>query len=68
MNIVKMQKQLGMEKVPNCFHHIYEEIKDSYMTRTEEILSETFITNVLDSCNALKDCREAVLEAAGKIL
>jgi len=68
MNIANMQKQLGIEKVPDCFHHIYEEIKDTYMTRAEEICSETFITNALDSCNALKECREDVLGAAKKIL
>lgn len=36
--------------------------------RVKEMLSETFLTNTLDSCNALKHCREAVLEAANQIL
>lgn len=68
MNIGEMQKALGMEKVPACFDKFYEEIKDTYQMRVKEMLSKTFLTNTLDSCNALKHCRVAVLEAANQIL
>ncbi len=67
MNVAKMQKQLGMEKVPACFDEIFEQIKDSYKVHAEEILSEAFITKVLDSINGLVNCREAVLGAAKEV-
>lgn len=67
MNIAQMQKQLGMENVPSCFDDIYEQIKDSYEIHAKEILTKEFVTNVLDSCQALKHCREEILEAVDQI-
>lgn len=67
MNVTIMQKELEIEKIPSDFEEIYGQIKNSYKEHAANILSVSFITEVLDSCNILVAYREPVLEAAKKI-
>lgn len=67
MNVLQMQEKLGMEKVPADFFDFFEEVKDSFREHANDILSEEFLTETLDSVNVLVPYRKTVIEAAKAI-
>ncbi len=62
-----MIKSLGLEKVPECFSQYYEEIRDTWRDRAQQILSEVYIQKTIAGSYALKDYVEIILEAAQQL-
>jgi len=63
----KMMEELNMQTVPACFPNLYEAMKDTWPTRAQQILSETYIRNILTQYQVLTDWTEQILEAARQV-
>lgn len=60
----EMKKSLSFTKLPLSFSEYYPKVKDNYIERTEQMLSETLIQQTLTECGILIKYREEILTAA----
>ena len=64
MSLIQMKQALSLTKIPDSFSESYESVKDCYMERTEQMLSEELIINTLKECGILGKYLDLILEAA----
>ena len=57
MTLEQMKAQLGMESVPEVFESLYEQVKDTWQDRAALILSDAFITDVIERLCGADPCR-----------
>ncbi len=67
MTLEKMQAELGLQIVPDCFAGFYKNIADSWENRSKEILSDTYICGVLEENQILTDRLDVILQAAAEV-
>ena len=67
MNLETMQVALGLEALPPAFSAVFEEIRDSWQSRSSRILSETYLREALDNALCLDAYRQLILKAAAEI-
>lgn len=64
MTLAQMKNQLGMENVPEIFETLYEQIKDTWQDRAALILSDEFITDVIEKSGQMTAYLEPILAGA----
>jgi len=64
MTLQEMSAELGLEKLPECFPSLYEEIRDSWTARSQRILSPEYIRKTVADSYVLNDAVPILLEAA----
>lgn len=64
MSLIQLKQALSLTKIPDSFSESYESVKDCYMERTEQMLSEELIINTLKECGILGKYLDLILEAA----
>ncbi len=67
MTLEEMQKELGLQILPDCFAGFYEKIRDSWEIRSKEILSDTYIRGILTGNRLLTDWLDVILQAAAQV-
>ena len=67
MTLEQMQTQLRMCKIPHEFYEIYPQIQDLWQSHSQNILSESFLSQVLDGNYALIPWHDLVIAAAGEV-
>ena len=67
MTLEKMQAELGLQIVPDCFADFYKNISDSWEEHAKEILSDAYIRNILKENKILTDYIDVILQAAAEI-
>jgi len=63
----EMKQQLKIDRIPDCFYEIWEEIKDSYEAHGAYILSDAYILATLEECYTLEAYRSIIVEAAALV-
>ena len=64
MTLEQMKAQLGMESVPEVFESLYEQVKDTWQDRAALILSDDFITDVIERSGQMTAYVEQILAGA----
>ena len=64
MTLEQMKIQLGMESVPEVFESLYEQVKDTWQDRAALILSDEFITDVIEKSGQMTAYIDAILAGA----
>ena len=64
MTLEQMKAQLGMESVPEVFESLYEQVKDTWQDRAALILSDAFITDVIEKSGQMTAYVEQILAGA----
>lgn len=59
-----MQQQLQMERIPEKWNAIYEEIKDTWQQEADRILSDAYIKEEISFAGCLKDYLDEILLSA----
>lgn len=67
MTLEKMQAELGLQIMPDCFADFYKNIADTWENRSREILSDTYIRNILTENQLLTDRQDVILKAAAEV-
>ena len=67
MTLGKMRAELDLQILPDCFASFYENIRDSWKKRAEEILSDAYIKNTLEENRILTDRLDVILQAAAEV-
>ena len=66
MTLEKMRTELDLQIMPDCFAAFYENIRDSWKERAEEILSDAYIRDILEENRILTDRLDVILQAAAE--
>jgi len=64
MTLEQMKSELGLECVPEVFASLYEQMKDTWEDRAALILSDGFITDVIEKSGQMTAYSEPILTAA----
>ena len=67
MTLEKMQQELGLQTLPDCFGALYENIRDTWMPRSEQILSAAYIRGVLEENRLMIPWLDQILAAAAQV-
>lgn len=67
MTLTQMQQEQGLSKLPACFETYYQQIADTWQSHGQQILSEEFILQTLESCYALAPYTSLVVDAARQL-
>ncbi len=67
MNLEILREELGLEKVPAAFSALYTPMKETWQAHGSRILSDDYITGVLQEAGCLTHWLEPILAAAARI-
>ena len=67
MTLEKMQQEVGLQTLPDCFGALYENIRDTWMSRSEQILSDAYIRDVLEENRLMIPWLDQILAAAAQV-